>query len=617
MDAEDYVERLLRCAKFYHNSKPIDINQVPERFDDEESVFNKFRDIMLLDAHNSLQNAIEQPQALFLNAVDLDTNEPGLVTRDADTVFRGSSDVAAVDYSRRTHVDADVPRVNSRKKIAASRADKLIQSGRKRADTKRARMEEQAAYELMSPEEKAVVRTEKKAAREARRAERKVKVNADEGTEEDVEAEEPSPAEARNVHDTHEAEPARCKRVAMEEKVEAVTTDAQPKIKKVRKRGDATSYFESPASHDRHLQALTFVGLHKDIRDGILSGAHCESIRIVDGPPGTGKTTTMLNLLHEWLSVHPHERALVCSPTNIGVADLFTRALVKGIPGALALSKEHMPPETPRLRAGELAEHQVVFSTVAGRCAPRLCNQEFSAVFLDEAAHVIEAHTIGLLRPSVRSLIMVGDIAQLPAVVTQGVAALKGGRSLMERLLSLDAPSTALNVQHRMHPEILMFPNRFYAGRLTTAPQRASLSEKHSPYQMIHIQGTETMVGTSFENEKEAEAVIKVAESLRNEGMEVVVLVPYQAQARRLLAARTSLSVSTVDAYQGKECDAVVLSITRSSVGGFWDDPRRVCVALTRAKHVLRICINAQAFEEGMGLIGDLVADARARGRLA
>ena len=100
--------------------------------------------------------------------------------------------------------------------------------------------------------------------------------------------------------------------------------------------------------------------------------------------------------------------------------------------------------------------------------------------------------------------------------------------------------------------------------------------------------------------------------------MQVVVLVPYQAQARRLLAARKSLTVSTVDAYQGKECDAVVLSMTRSSAGGFWDDPRRMCVALTRAKHVLRICVNTETFAHGSdtGLIGDLVADARTRGLL-
>ena len=70
----------------------------------------------------------------------------------------------------------------------------------------------------------------------------------------------------------------------------------------------------------------------------------------------------------------------------------------------------------------------------------------------------------------------------------------------------------------------------------------------------------------------------------------MVVICPYQAQCRAMLARETGVSVQTVDSLQGREADLVILSMVRTgSECGFWKDARRLVVALTRAKHRLYI----------------------------
>ena len=89
MDAA-YATRLLNAAKFFRSDRPA-ADVLPDTFDDEEHAFRALRDVMLLDAHIALQSSIEQPTPLLMNAVDLDTDEPGIVARDASEVLRGDA----------------------------------------------------------------------------------------------------------------------------------------------------------------------------------------------------------------------------------------------------------------------------------------------------------------------------------------------------------------------------------------------------------------------------------------------------------------------------------------------------------------------------------------------
>ena len=384
-------------------------------------------------------------------------------------------------------------------------------------------------------------------------------------------------------------------------------------------------FYESPAPHDRHLSALTTFSPSDALAGTILRGvpARCEHVRIIQGPPGTGKTRALLDELVRYRAAQPEARCLVCAASNVCVADIYRRALERGgvCVGSLALAKEHMPPGTPKADMLTVGASKVVFSTIAGRSGRLLWTQWFDAVFVDEAAHVTEGHVLGLLRREVAHFVQCGDTVQLPAIVSPAVRALGFGRSLMERLIDIGVEHETLEVQHRMHEDIAHFVSHyFYGGRLRTSsartPHEALLRHGRAPaaYGLVHVGGVETRVGTSFENVLEAECVLREAARCREMGLRVAILAPYAAQMRRLLAAQTGVPVLTVDAAQGKEYDAVILSIVRVTSEGFFADSRRLNVALTRAKHVLRVVLNCDAWRGHRGAIGSMVADAERRG---
>ena len=218
---------------------------------------------------------------------------------------------------------------------------------------------------------------------------------------------------------------------------------------------------------------------------------------------------------------------------------------------------------------------------------------------MDEAALCMEAWLWTLLRPEVTRVVLAGDVKQLPAQASESGRMLRHERSLMERLvcdLEYDNVAT-LTVQHRMAPELLAFPNAsFYDGMLRTgsyAPTRGEVVRLRA------TDGREEAVGTSFRNRAEAAAVaayVRGMETQSDGGTTTVLIAPYQAQCRALLAQGTGCEVHTVDSFQGREADTVVLSVVRDGTAGtlgFWSDPRRVVVALTRARTRLVVVASA------------------------
>ena len=381
------------------------------------------------------------------------------------------------------------------------------------------------------------------------------------------------------------------------------------------------AFFQSPAVFDRSLQALTILGIHDDISPGVLRGEACPGLVIIDGPPGTGKSTRLLQLMMHHLKT-TQDRILVTSPTNLGVADLFMKSVSQGVHGTLSLAKENMPTWVTGCRPTEVQDARVVFSTVSGRNAPRLRNEHFDAIFLDESALLSEANMWGLIRYGVRRIYMCGDCEQLPALVSMDARRIGADRSMHERIISLGFRHERLVVQYRMHPEILSFPNRnFYEGRLKTAADRktpvAFDGSGHTPYMVVQYEGEEAEVGTSVENLGEVVCALNIATELRETGVsDIVVLVPYQAQMKRFQAAKSSCKVATIDSFQGKEADAVILLTTRTRSPGFWTDRRRMTVALTRARHILRVLVSTSTSREELGILNQIVGDANERGML-
>ena len=252
------------------------------------------------------------------------------------------------------------------------------------------------------------------------------------------------------------------------------------------------------------------------------------------------------------------------------------------------------------MRSNDPAKRFVV-ATVSARSGPVLDGQVFQAVFLDEAAQTSEALVWGLLRPEVELLVLAGDTQQLPAMVSETGRPLLHDRSLMERLSLLNYDNTIhLTEQNRMAPELLAFPNAaFYDGRLTCGPHVPAHGtiEVHVVPEGREEQGN----GTSWANRAEAVA----AAALAKDDPDAVLISPYTAQCRLLLAQKTGRPVHTVDSFQGREADTIVLSIVRDGTEGlgFWMDPRRLNVALTRArKRLVLVVSGVEAWPEGAPL---------------
>lgn len=243
-----------------------------------------------------------------------------------------------------------------------------------------------------------------------------------------------------------------------------------------------------------------------------------------------------------------------------------------------------------------------------------LRDEAFDLALFDEATQATEptALMVFLKAPTV---VLAGDPQQLPPTVISPEAEAGGlGVSLFERLLRDfgDRVKRMLREQYRMHEAIMAFPSeRMYGGQLRAHPKVASrtLAEVLSPgagvdappvvfldtagkgFEESKAPGTE-----SLRNEGEAELVVARARALLAAGLtpgELAVITPYRAQAallRERLADVEDVEVDTIDAFQGREKDAVLLSLVRSNgegAMGFLADLRRMNVAITRARRHL------------------------------
>ena len=264
----------------------------------------------------------------------------------------------------------------------------------------------------------------------------------------------------------------------------------------------------------------------------------------------------------------------------------------------------------------------VVCSTNSTAGSDLLTDRSFDVVVIDEATQATEPSCLVPITLAGR-VVMAGDHRQLPPTVLSLEAADRGLiRSLFERTAERrgDELLEMLEVQYRMHEEIMSFScERFYDGRLRAAEEvrghtlrglgyedsrvagelrRVTLPEE--PLVFVDTSGVEAPErqrgdSSSRENPEEAELAVRIAENLLWAGIrarDVGVISPYADQVdlvdRQL--DEDELEVRTVDGFQGREKEAIVISLVRSNGRGevgFLEDVRRLNVALTRARRKL------------------------------
>ncbi|KAI1749836.1 P-loop containing nucleoside triphosphate hydrolase protein [Xylaria castorea] len=239
---------------------------------------------------------------------------------------------------------------------------------------------------------------------------------------------------------------------------------------------------------------------------------------------------------------------------------------------------------------------------------------KFRNVLIDESTQSAEPECMIPLVLGCKQVVLVGDHKQLGPVIMNKKAAKAGlNQSLFERLVRLGFTPIRLNIQYRMHPCLSEFPsNMFYEGSLqngVSAPSRIR-KDVDFPWPVAEMPmmfwsnlGNEEISasGTSYLNRTEASNVEKIVTRFFKAGVrpsDIGVITPYEGQRSYIVTTMQNtgtfkkesykeVEVASVDAFQGREKDFIVLSCVRSNDNqgiGFLSDPRRLNVALTRAK---------------------------------
>ena len=416
-------------------------------------------------------------------------------------------------------------------------------------------------------------------------------------------------------------------------------------------------------------------GLNAAQQQAVQTALAARDVALIHGPPGTGKTTAVIELIRR--AVGRGERVLACAPSNMAVDNLLLRLVAAGqrvvrlghparvlpelrehtldllveahpdvrlarklVKQALSLFRQaarytRARPEPGARQAtrqearalladARRMENQavahlldtadVLCATTPGLDSEILGTRHFDLAVIDEACQSVEPGCwIPLLRCD--RVVLAGDHCQLPPTVISPEAVAEGLKtSLFERLMARLGPaiSRQLTVQYRMNEAIMAFPSReFYTDTLLADPSVRGhlLSDlpgvRAAPLTEMPIEFIDT-AGAGFDeevepdgesrlNREEAALVARKVRELLDTGLaaaDLAVIAPYGAQVRLLreLLPIAGLEIDSVDGFQGREKEAVVISLVRSNAGGeigFLSDIRRMNVAMTRARRKL------------------------------
>lgn len=322
-------------------------------------------------------------------------------------------------------------------------------------------------------------------------------------------------------------------------------------------------YTKAPASKFS-FEPMRFPWLNPSQERAVNEVLWAKDVAVVHGPPGTGKTTTLVEAIYETL--RRESQVMVCAQSNMAVDWISEKLVDRGVavlrignptrvndkmlsftyerrfeahpdyPQLWSIRKAirelrsqkkrtdswHQKMDRLKSRATELelrirqslfGEARVIACTLTGAANRVLEGEKYSTLFIDEAAQALEAACWIAIRKAGR-VIFAGDHCQLPPTV-KSIAALKGGlsKTLMERIVEQKPEVvTLLKVQYRMNEQIMRFSSDyFYNGEVETAPgiTHRSILDYDLPMMWIDtedVDGKEEFIGESCGRINRAEA---------------------------------------------------------------------------------------------------------------
>ena len=357
-----------------------------------------------------------------------------------------------------------------------------------------------------------------------------------------------------------------------------------------------------------------------------------KEVAVVHGPPGTGKTTTLVEAVYETL--HRENQVMVSAQSNTAVDWIAEKLVDRGIPvlrignptrvndkmlaftyerrfeahsdypelwqirktiremtGRLRKSgredRERLHNQLTKLRVRAtgleiridtelFTEARVIACTLVGAASRVLERKRFSSLFIDEAAQAIEAACwIAISRAD--RVILAGDHCQLPPTIKCIEAARGGlGRTLLEKVV-LHKPETVslLKIQYRMHEDIMRFPSRwFYHDELEAAPEvkYRGILDFDTPASWIdtsELDLQEKAVAEGTGRLNTGEAELLVRE-LKNymERIGIRRILEEHIDFGVISPCRRLITVHTVDGFQGQERDVIMISLVRANEKG-------------------------------------------------
>ncbi|KAF2838234.1 DNA helicase [Patellaria atrata CBS 101060] len=451
-------------------------------------------------------------------------------------------------------------------------------------------------------------------------------------------------------------------------------------------------------------------------KDAIRFAMASREIALIHGPPGTGKTHTLIELILQILQ--RKLRLLVCGPSNISVDNIIERLAPHKVPmirlghparllpsvlnhsldvltrtsDAAAIVQDirkEMDQKQASIRKtrngrerraiyGDLKElrkefrerergcvdnlvreSKVVLATLHGAGGFHLKNQQFDVIIIDEASQALEAQCwVPLLAAS--KAVLAGDHLQLPPTIksvnskSKAKVSTEGTKfedkkspgitletTLFDRLLALHGEQIKrmLTTQYRMHEKIMAFPSKeLYDSKLQAADSVKTRLLIELPYEVRETEDTKEPIvfydtqggefpektedeevgkkagkgmslGESKSNELEASLVKLHVRNLVDAGVkaeDIAVVTPYNAQlailSQLLKEQFPGIELGSVDGFQGREKEAVIVSLVRSNAEhavGFLGEKRRLNVAMTRPKR--HLCVIGDSETVGRG----------------